>query len=441
MNDQIINIIFYGFSAIIFIAVIAIYLSGKRSQTRITGEKIKKAVSDGLHEPVSLHPHIDPGRCIGVGACVKACPEGEILGMKNGRAVVINAARCIGHGACVKSCPTEAVSLRIGTEKRGVDIPEVDRNFETRVPGIFIAGELGGMGLIRNAAEQGKQAVDNIARSVRKDHVAQYDLVIAGAGPAGISAALAARKHNLRFILLEQDTLGGTVSTYPRNKIVLTSPVNLPLAGRIKLTQTSKKVLIDLWQDIIRTYDLPLNENCKVETISRSEGAFNITTSSGLQLSSAFVLLATGRRGTPRKLNVPGEEKEKVAYRLLEPEDIREKNILVVGGGDSAVESALLLCDANNVALSYRGDNFSRIKPMNNTAVRSAIDRGKIKVYFSSNVKRIDDDLVCLTTTDGEMNLPNDLVFIFAGGELPSQFLVKCGISVRTMKGETISGH
>ena len=139
-----------------------------------------------MAEPQSLHPVIDPLRCIGSGSCARACPE-EAIGIINGKAVLTNGAACIGHGACLTACPVEAIKLVFGTEKRGVDIPNVRPNFETNVPGIFIAGELGGMGLIRKAAEQGRQAINSI-RARKVDAAADYDVVIVGGGPAGISA-------------------------------------------------------------------------------------------------------------------------------------------------------------------------------------------------------------------------------------------------------------
>jgi thioredoxin reductase/NAD-dependent dihydropyrimidine dehydrogenase PreA subunit len=443
MDQTIINILFYSFTAIVFIAVIALYLRRKEKQSRITDEKIKRAIEEGLHEPISLHPYVDVNRCMGTGACVKACPEKDILGMKHGKAMVINASRCIGHGACFHACPTEAITLRIGTEKRGVDLPHVSKTFETNVPGIYIAGELGGMGLIRNAVEQGKQAAENIINSIKKDHKADYDLVIVGAGPAGISASLAAKKHGIRFLLLEQDTLGGTVFTYPRTKVIMTTPMDLPLMGKVKLSETSKPVLLNLWQTVLSKYDIAIRENCKVESIERSDSNFDVITADGQHFNTAFILLSTGRRGSPRKLNVRGEEKEKVAYRLLEPEEIKGKNILIVGGGDSAIESALLLAEQNHVTISYRNEVFNRIKPLNSVALNKALAAGKLEVRFNTSLDKIEDDCITLSTaTEGHnLRLSNDLVFIFAGGELPTQFLEKTGIKITRKFGETILKH
>jgi thioredoxin reductase (NADPH) len=443
MEQIIENALIYSLTIALCIVAVVFYIYRKRKESRIVEEKIKKAVIDGLNEPVSLHPYIDVNRCIQTGACITACPEKDILGIRKGKATVINASHCIGHGACFHACPTEAISLKIGTEKRGVDLPHVNQYFETNIPGIFIAGELGGMGLIKNAVEQGRQATENICKSLRKNHGAPYDLIIVGAGPAGISASLTAKKNGINFLLLEQDTLGGTIFTFPRKKIVMTSTMEMPLYGKIKLFQTSKTELLDLWQTVLHKHNIVIRENSKVELIESLNGVFRVSIQNGEQLTAASVLLAIGRRGTPRKLNVPGENREKVAYRLLEPEGISGKDILVVGGGDSAVESALLLAEQNHVILSYRNEVFSRLKPANSMALNKAIASGSLEAKLKTNLVNIEDDCVSLEkTSEGEfINLRNDLVYIFAGGELPVQFLEKTGIKISRKFGETILKH
>ena len=406
------------------------------------GEKIEIAIDTGSHAPASLYPYIDEDNCIKSGACVIACPEKEIIGIRNGRATLINASRCIGHGACFHSCPVEAISLRIGTEKRGIDLPHVNKNFETNVHGMFIAGELGGMGLIKNSVEQGRQAAEFVYESIDKDHKADYDLVIIGAGPAGISASLQAKKMGLRVITLEQYTLGGTVANFPRSKIVMTSPMDLPGHGEVRLYQTTKSELLSLWKQVIAKNDIKIIENAKVEQIGKKDGQFLLSTLKGDTYLTNRVLLAIGRRGTPRKLNVSGEGLEKVAYKLLEPELIFGKNILVVGGGDSAIESALLLAAENQVVLSYRSENFNRIKPLNAQNIQNAIESGKVKVIFESNVKEITDSHVHILLKDGfTLTLENDLVYIFAGGELPTQFLEKVGIEISRRFNYTVLSH
>ena len=261
MELQIEQIAIYGLTALIIIVVLVIYIWKQRRDSKIVDVKISQAKEDGLHEPVSLYPVIDPNRCIGSGACVDACPEKDILGLKNGRSAIINASRCIGHGACFRACPLEAISLWIGTEKRGVDIPHLSVDFETNVKGVFIAGELGGMGLIKNAVTQGFEAVEYISKTIEKNLKASYDLIVVGSGPAGISATLAAKKFNLSVLTLEQGTLGGTISTFPRSKVIMTSPMDLPLYGKVKLRETSKSQLLELWNSLITEHNIVIKEN------------------------------------------------------------------------------------------------------------------------------------------------------------------------------------
>lgn len=430
------------FSALLFcFVVIFIYIRKQTKQSRKFEAKIQKAKEEGLFEPVSLHPVIDTNTCIKTGACLTACPEKDILGIVNGRATLVNASQCIGHGACFHACPVEAITLRIGTEKRGVDLPHINQNFETNVPGIFIAGELGGMGLIKNSVEQGMQAVDFIIQSGIPKDPSSYDLIIIGAGPAGISASLNAKKHKLNFLTLEQDSLGGTVFTFPRSKIVMTAPMQLPLFGKVQLRDTSKAELLNLWNKVLSQNEITIRENTKVESISQESDHFKVLTLQGETLKTKKVLLAIGRRGSPRKLNVPGEHLEKVAYRLLEPENIHDKNIMVVGGGDSAIEAAISLSEDNKVILSYRGDSFGRIKPKNNEKIKEAESNKKVNVIFNSNVVSINSENIVLKTMDGEQIIKNDLIYIFAGGELPTQFLEKAGIQISKRFGYTMMKH
>ena len=437
------EVVIYGGAALLILIVLLIYILKQKRESREVDIKIAQAKEDGMHEPVSLHPVVDPNRCIKSGACIRACPEHDILGIRNGKATLINASHCIGHGACFAACPVEAITLVIGTEKRGVDLPHVSMTFETNVPGIYIAGELGGMGLIKNAVTQGKEAVENIAKAIKKEAKADYDLIVVGAGPAGISGALTAKKLGLNVLILEQDSLGGAVFTFPRTKIVMTSPMDLSLYGKVKLNQTSKLQLLELWHKVILKNDIKIKEKSKVQGILSQGDIFKIETIKGESYTAKTVLLAIGRRGTPRKLNVTGENTEKVAYRLLEPEEIKNKKILVVGGGDSAIESALLLADQNKVTLSYRSNAFNRIKQKNNEKINDAVKTGLIDVKFNSTIISIEADAILYTETESDtvFKLENDLVYIFAGGELPTEFLRKIGIQITTKHGESVLKH
>ncbi|HMS68692.1 MAG TPA: NAD(P)-binding domain-containing protein [Saprospiraceae bacterium] len=434
----------YGTVTIFCAITIYVYLKKHRKNSAKVVAKIIKAKEEGLYEPMSLHPYIDSTQCIGCGSCVTACPEKDILGLVDNKAEVINASNCVGHGACFHACPVEAISLRIGTESRGVELPHVNENFETNVKGIFLAGELGGMGLIKNSIEQGEQAVENIGKRKFPEMVNVLDLAIVGAGPAGISGSLTAKKLGLSSVTLEQNSLGGTVFTFPRAKIVMTSPVNLPLFGKVKLFNTNKSELLDLWHKVIAENSLDIQEHTKVESIiPQSNGTFKTITSTGKEILSHSVLLAIGRRGSPRKLAVPGEETQKVAYRLLEPERISDKKIIVVGGGDSAIESAMLLMDNNEVILSYRSDKFSRLKPKNRENIQLAEQEGKLKIRYNSNLLDISEKTITLQTEqtpEGEI-IENDLVYIFAGGELPTPFLQKIGIEITKRFGHIMKKH
>jgi thioredoxin reductase/ferredoxin len=417
---------------------------------RAHGGALRGNIQAGLNEPPSLHPVIDPARCIGSGSCVRACPE-HALGMVDGKATLINASACIGHGACHSACAFDAISLVFGTERRGLEIPLLQPNFETNVPGLFIAGELGGMGLIRKAAEQGRQAVDGIvqrgstllsvADRSRSDvlHGDEWlDLLIVGAGPAGLSASLSATSHRLRHAVIEQESsLGGAIFHYPRQKIAMTAPVTLALIGEIRLSEVSKEKLLDFWLGVTRKFSLPLRLGVRMERIEAVGDGFEIQTSQGL-LRARSVLLAIGRRGTPRTLGVAGEELPKVAYRLVDPQQYQGQDVLVVGGGDSALEAAIALTETagTRVTLSYRSAAFSRVKARNRERLADLQTAGRIDVQLCTRVERITPSAVWLKREDGS-SLPRDnqAVLVCAGGVLPTPLLKDIGIRFETKHG------
>jgi len=419
------------------VTIVPVIRRMKRQEAR-TDAAEARALAYGLNEPASLHPVVDPELCIGTGSCVDVCPEGDVLGIRTGQALAIAPASCIGHGLCERACPVEAISLVFGTKTRGVDIPRIKGDFETNVPGIYIVGELGGMGLIRNAFEQGRQCIEGIVKKKEGASGDMLDLVIVGAGPAGLASSLHAKRAGLTFVTLEREAdPGGTVRHYPRKKLVMTAPVNIPGFGKVGSKEIVKEQLIRLWDRICSEADLPLLTGRTVDAVRRVDGGFEVVAGEELHLARR-VILAIGRRGLPRRLGVPGEEGDNVQYALAEPDAFAGDRVLVVGGGDSAVEAALAIADEpdTEVSISYRRDSFNRIKPGNRSRIERAVHDGVIDIRWGTNVSRIDADRVWLSDeAGGSHELPNDQVLIFAGGELPTPFLRACGVAVDTRFG------
>jgi len=428
------NLISFLIAAVIIAFFLLYYLRKEKkreNETRAAAEK-GKLRSDG---PQSQHPHIDNSYCIGCATCTMVCPEGDVLGIVGGKAMIINGYKCIGHGICADSCPVGAITMVLASPSVGANLPTLTPEFETTVKNMFIIGELGGLALIKNDVNQGRDCIDTIGKrlaasrpSVSSPDIA--DVLIVGAGPAGLTASLRAIEKKLNYITIEESEIGGTVAKYPRQKLVMTSPVEFPLYGKFKKMELPKENLMEFWTKVMKRADFKCRTGEKVQNIVKGEdGIFTVETTKG-KLRARFVILALGKMGSPRKLGVKGEELPKVMYRLIEADHYVNKKVLVVGGGDSAVEAAMGLAHqvGNTVTLSYRQEAFSRIKDRNAQRIDECIRKGKLKVLFNSNPLEFRPDSVVLDVGGKPQTLPNDFVWIFAGGEPPTAFLKKIGV-------------
>ncbi|RKX46970.1 MAG: 4Fe-4S ferredoxin [Verrucomicrobia bacterium] len=430
-----------AFLSVVFTVLGFWHRSIQEKEDQRLARAIKDSEAQGSNQALTQHPQIDINQCIGCGSCVQACPEHGVLALVEGKARLVNAAHCVGHGCCETACPVGALVVGLGDISSRSDIPVLSNERETSVPGIFIAGELGGIGLIRHAIAQGKEVAETIHSRLKGDDLSvggddPLDVLIVGCGPSGISASLRAHELGLNFSIIEQDGIGGSVRKYPRSKMTLTQPVDLPVYGRMKRTQYVKEELIELWENVLGESGIDVQSGVKLTGLEhRADGTLIASTSAGI-IPCRNCILSLGRRGTPRRLGVPGEDSEKVLYQLVDAADYTHQNLLVVGGGDSAIEAALALAaqPGNRVILSYRRHAFFRIKARNRERIEAAQQEGRIEVLFNSQVEHFESGqaLLILNSSEGgrvgERQVSADSVFVFAGGEPPYPLLKSIGV-------------
>jgi thioredoxin reductase (NADPH) len=383
-----------------------------------------------------LHAIVRADMCVGCGTCVDACPEPGAIVLEN-KLARVNLDLCKGHGKCQAACPVGAVVVTADDSVQRVEVPQLDVNFQSNVPGLYVVGELGGRGLIKNAVNEGKLAVEHIAKTLppgaprlHGDEGA-YDVVIVGSGPAGLSAGLEALASKLRYLILEQGTLSDTIAKYPRRKVLFAEPLRVPLYGDLWVADGAKESLLEVWQTVIAKTGLQIQTGVRVQDVRRAGGMFSVVTEIATY-EAHRVVLAMGRRGTPRRLGVPGEALDKVFYDIVEMEAFERCRMLVVGGGDSAVESALGLAHqpGTTVTLSYRGEAFTRLRDRNRAKLDDAVAAGKIEVRLKSELHEIRPDVAVLNESGRFHLLPNDFVVIRIGGESAYPFLERIGVRI-----------
>ncbi|MEM6568053.1 MAG: NAD(P)-binding domain-containing protein [Planctomycetota bacterium] len=427
-----------GLVAILALAVlVAIQRRVDLSDMRATVQRRDVAVDQGAAKAELQHPVIDLSRCLGCATCVAACPEDGVLELVHGQAAVVRGARCIGASACERECPVDAITVTLSDTDDRRDIPAITSQFEAiGTPGLFLAGEVTARALIKTAIDHGVAVAAEIAERGEQPSALGYealDLCIVGAGPAGLSCSLEAKRRGLKFVTIDQEAQpGGTIARYPRRKLVTTQPIEIPMYGRFRQTSFSKEELMDLWNGIVHEQQLPIYGGQTFTQLTQLEGGGFIVHTQDREIYAKNVCLALGRRGAPRKLEIPGEHLPKVAYSLLDARSYAGRRVMVVGGGDSAIEAAVALAEqvGTTVTLSYRRGAFFRIKGGNERRINEAVAAGRVQILFESNVHAIHDEFVELTAQDGNAyQIPNDEIFIMAGGIAPVEVLEQSGVS------------
>jgi thioredoxin reductase len=374
--------------------------------------------------------------------CVSACPA-SVLELVNHKSTVVNFDACIQCRKCEQACAFDALRMHDADKPPPmVQMPDLDAHYQTPVAGMYLIGQAAGTPQVKNAINLGTAVVQHMLRSGLRPGAgaelgAEHDVVIVGSGPGGLSAALSCAQAGLRYAVLEkQRGFAWTIrSYYHKGKAVMAEPNDIQMAGLLPHWDTNREELLGAWEQTLREHRIQIHYQQDVTDVRKTGALFTVTCSDSKGQpargwTAARVVLAIGTMGNPRKLGCAGDDLDKVHNALVDPDELRGKNVLVVGATDSAIEVVLALCEHNDVWLSMRRATFDRIKPANLERITKTIEAGRCRMLPATALTEITPDSVTLEHRADKRTetLPNDVVFAMIGGHPPVKWLQSLGV-------------
>lgn len=383
-------------------------------------------------------PIINATTCLGCDACVEACPY-DVLEVRRYVAVVARPDACCGLTLCAQVCPNQSLTMQ---DVGPAEAPAIERVELEAVehPGVFVVGDAGGGSLIRNAIDEGARAVAIIAERLARAPRARtprttvpadpdvLDVLVIGAGPAGLSAALEAQARGLRALTVEQHTVAGSIQSFPRGKLVLDAARAAATSSRLWLAEATKEELLARWMLAVRTERPPILEGQRVTALHReSDGTWTVDLAAAAPRRARTIILAVGRRGSPRRLavDVAPAMLPHVHYALADAASFANRRVVIVGLGDVAIEAAIALSRqrGTTVTIAHRGDDFRRGRARNLDELRRRVAAGAVRIAWRAEVRAVAPGRVELATPAGRVDEPCDSLFVLIGAEPGSDLL------------------